>query len=131
MALSPGLPRAFLPCHGNGRVGSAAPRGGCVRHGDQHGCRRTGLSPPVGVRRVEGKAHGGAKGRIVSEPSTTLQPSVARQSLWAVSTQLLIVLISMVTSVLLNRTLGREGRGAVALVLFWPPLLAALGSAGW
>jgi O-antigen/teichoic acid export membrane protein len=58
-------------------------------------------------------------------------PSVVRMSLWAVSAQLSITLLSAVTSIIQNRTLGPEGRGDVALVQLWPVLLSGIAGAGW
>lgn len=58
-------------------------------------------------------------------------PSVVRMSLWAVSAQMSITLLGAGTSIILNRTLGPEGRGDVALVQLWPLLLSGLASAGW
>jgi O-antigen/teichoic acid export membrane protein len=68
---------------------------------------------------------------MTAAQATAPHPSVARQSVWSVSSQGLIVLLGAATSVLLNRVLGPEGRGIVSLVLLWPPLLAGLVSAGW
>ena len=52
-------------------------------------------------------------------------------SIWAVSAQLAITLLGAGTSIILNRTLGPEGRGAVGVVMLWPLLLAGVAGAGW
>lgn len=67
----------------------------------------------------------------VTEQRVQAAPSVMRMSLWAVGSQLLVTFFGAFTSMILNRTLGPEGRGIVGLVLLWPPLLAALAGAGW
>src|ERR1700722_5683537 len=81
-------------------------------------CRRGGLLASCSA----------GKGSAVTERSASPQPapSVVRMSLWAVSAQLSITLLSAGTSIILNRTLGPEGRGAVALVQLWPVLLSGL-----
>jgi O-antigen/teichoic acid export membrane protein len=58
-------------------------------------------------------------------------PSVLRMSVWAVFAQLSITLLSAGTSIIQNRTLGPDGRGAVGLLQFWPIMLAAFAGAGW
>lgn len=57
--------------------------------------------------------------------------SAANQSVWAVSTQVLLLLAGLLSSILLNRLLESAGRGVVALVTLWPTILAYLVVAGW
>jgi antigen flippase len=48
----------------------------------------------------------------------------------SVGTQVLIVLMNLVTGILTARLLGAEGRGIYVAITVWPPLLAMLATAG-
>ncbi len=48
----------------------------------------------------------------------------------SVGTQVLIVLMNLVTGIMTARLLGAEGRGIYVAVTVWPPLLAMLATAG-
>jgi O-antigen/teichoic acid export membrane protein len=53
------------------------------------------------------------------------------QGIWAVATQALIILSGLMSTIVLNRVLGPQGRGEVSLAMLWPVLLSNLGIAGW
>jgi antigen flippase len=48
----------------------------------------------------------------------------------SVGTQVLIVLMNIVTGIITARLLGAEGRGVYVAITLWPPLLAMLATAG-
>ena len=48
----------------------------------------------------------------------------------SVGTQVLIVVMNMVTGIITARLLGAEGRGVYVAMTLWPPLLAMLATAG-
>ena len=57
--------------------------------------------------------------------------SFAFNSFWSVATQIGVLFGGVISSVILNRYLKPEGRGEVALVTFWPTIVALDSVAGW